>query len=119
MQSSGGGQEGARAAKGSRMDAGRRPFVPWRSPALEQERPKPPDKMAGQVVSLGQPQDERPPDKPTKYLSEHDSRVLKETRAKETSAFHKNALSKVQREGKNEAQKPKNEPAAPSAVQSV
>jgi TonB family protein len=92
-----------------------RPQLP---PALEQERPKPPDKMAGQVVSLGQPQDERPPDKPTKYLSEHDSRVLKETRAKETSAFYKNALSKVQREGKNEAQKPKNEPAAPSAVQS-
>ena len=75
-------------------------------------------KIDGQVVSLGQPQDERPPDKPTKYLSEHDSRVLKETRAKETSAFYKNALSKAQREGKNEAPKPKQEAAAPSAVQS-
>jgi TonB family protein len=59
-------------------------------------------KVPGQVVSLGQPQDERPPDQPTRYLSEKDSRVLKETRARETSAFFKNALSKVQKEGKDE-----------------
>ena len=85
--------------------------------ALEQEKAKPPEKMGGQVVSLGEPKDERPPDKPTKYLSEHDSRVLKETRAKETSAFFKNALSKVQREGKDDAKKPQTEAAAPSAVQ--
>jgi TonB family protein len=62
-------------------------------------------KVPGQVVSLGQPQDERPPDKPTRYLSEKDSRVLKETRARETSAFFKNALSKAQKEGKDEQQK--------------
>jgi TonB family protein len=60
------------------------------------------DKLQGQVVSLGPPQDERAPEKPTKYLSEHDSRVLKETRARETSAFFKNALSKVQKEGRND-----------------
>jgi TonB family protein len=59
-------------------------------------------KLSGQVVSLGPPQDERAPLKPTKYLSERDSRVLKETRARETSAFFKNALSKVQKEGRKE-----------------
>src|SRR5258706_10139876 len=51
------------------------------------------------------------------YLSEHDSGVLKETRARETSPFHKNALSKVQREGKDDAARPKKEAAAPSSVQ--
>src|SRR5206468_7443495 len=61
-----------------------------------------PQKIEGQVVSLGTPQDERAPIKPTRYLSEHDSRVLKETRARETSAFFKNALSKVQKEGRND-----------------
>jgi TonB family protein len=59
-------------------------------------------KIQGQIVALGQPKDERPPTQPTKYLSEKDSRVLKETRARETSAFFKNALSKTQKEGKNE-----------------
>src|SRR5262249_35081638 len=91
---------------------------PQLPPALEELKPKQPEKINGQVVSLGEPQDQRPPDKPTKYLSEHDSRVLKETRARETSPFFKNALSKVQREGKNEAGKPKTPSAAPSAVQS-
>jgi len=90
---------------------------PQLPPALEQEKAKQRDKMEGQVVALGEPKDERPPDKPTKYLSEHDSRVVKETRAKETSPFFKNALSKVQREGKNDAARPKQEAAAPSSVQ--
>ena len=90
---------------------------PQLPPALEQEKARA-ARMEGQVVALGEPKDERPPDQPTKYLSEHDSRVLKETRAKETSPFFKNALSKVQREGKNDAAKPKIEAAAPSAVQS-
>ena len=90
---------------------------PQLPPALEQEKQRQLEKMQGQVVSLGEPKDERPPDKPTKYLSEHDSRVLKETRARETSPFYKNALSKVQREGKNEAAKPTTAAAAPSAVQ--
>jgi TonB family protein len=112
-------QQAQRGPPGSAPSAGQsspdlRPQLP---PSLEQPKPKPPDKVGGQVVSLGQPTDERPPDSPTKYLSEHDSRVVKETRAKETSPFYKNALSKVQKEGKNEAAKPKNEPAAPSAVQ--
>jgi TonB family protein len=89
-----------------------RPQLP---PALEPPKPQPPEKMEGQVVSLGQPKDERPPDQPTKYLSEHDSRVVKETRARETSPFFKNALSKVQKEGKDESAK--NAAAAPSAVQ--
>jgi TonB family protein len=61
-----------------------------------------PQKLDGQVVALGPPTDERAPEKPTKYLSEHDSRVLKETRARETSAFFKNALSKAQKEGRND-----------------
>src|SRR5205814_4644271 len=70
------------------------------------------------VVSLGQPQDERAPDKPTHYLSEHDSRVLKETRARETSPFFKNVLPKAQREGKDERAASKQAAAAPSAVRS-
>jgi TonB family protein len=69
---------------------------------LEELRAKEQQKIQGQVVALGQPKDERPPAQPTKYLSEKDSRVLKETRARETSAFFKNALSKIQKEGKNE-----------------
>jgi TonB family protein len=112
-------QHAQRGPPSSAPSAGQssRDLSPQLPPALEQEKQKQPDKMQGQVVSLGEPQDERPPDKPTKYLSEHDSRVLKETRAKQTSPFFKNALSKVQREGKNEVAKPKNEATAPSAVQ--
>ena len=68
----------------------------------EEEIPLVPVKIDGQIVALGPPKDERPPAQPTRYLSEHDSRVLKETRARETSAFFKNALSKVQKEGKQE-----------------
>ena len=56
---------------------------------------------SGQVVSLG-PTNDQAPDKATKYLSEHDSRVEKETRAKETNAFYKNALSKLQKEGRQD-----------------
>ena len=75
--------------------------------------PEPSQKLpAGQVVSLG-PTNDLAPDKPTKYLSEHDSRVLKETRARETSAFFKNALSKVQKEGRNE----KTAPGAPAVAE--
>lgn len=69
-------------------------------PLPEQERME-----GGQVVSLG-PTNEQAPDKPTKYLSEHDSKVAKETRARDTSAFYKNALSKVQKEGRNEKEAP-------------
>ena len=65
--------------------------------------------MKGQVVSLG-PTNEQAPDKATKYLSEKDSRVEKETRARETNAFYKNALSKLQKEGRND----KAEPGAPA-----
>ena len=76
--------------------------VPQLPPAL---RPPPPEKQEklekGQVVSLG-PTNNQAPDRETKYLSEHDSRVAKETRARETNAFYKNALSKLQKEGRND-----------------
>ena len=77
--------------------------MPKLPPALLKPAPPPePEKLQpGQVVDLG-PTNDQAPDKPTKYLSEHDSKVLKETRARETSAFFKNALSKVQKEGRNE-----------------
>src|SRR5205085_5979095 len=69
------------------------------TPPLEAEKQ---EKLeSGQVVSLG-PTNEQTPDKPTKYLSEKDSRVEKETRARETSAFYKNALSRLQKEGRND-----------------
>jgi TonB family protein len=87
-------------------------------PIAEPEKQQPPEQISGQIVSLGKPQDERPPDKPTHYLSEHDSRVLKETRARETSPFFKNVLPKAQREGKDERAASKQAAAAPSAVRS-
>ena len=80
---------------------------------LAQVKPHEQALIPGQVVDIGQPADERAPTQPTKYLSEKDSRVLKETRARETSAFFKNALSKAQKEGKNE----KREAPAPPAPQ--
>ena len=64
--------------------------------------PEPEEKLLpGQVVDLG-PTNELAPEKPTKYLSERDSRILKETRARETSAFFKNPLSKTQKEGRQD-----------------
>lgn len=76
--------------------------VPKLPPAIVKPPPPEPDQLIpGQVVDLG-PTNDLAPDKPTKYLSEHDSKVLKETRARETSAFFKNALSKIQKEGRNE-----------------
>ncbi|MGZ6143166.1 MAG: energy transducer TonB family protein [Myxococcales bacterium] len=76
--------------------------VPKLPPALvKPPEPEPEKLVPGQVVDLG-PTNNLAPDKPTKYLSEHDSKVLKETRARETSAFFKNALSKIQKEGRNE-----------------
>jgi TonB family protein len=89
-------------------------LAPKLPPAVKPPEPEKQEKLDGQVVSLGQPQDERAPDKPTKYLSEHDSRVLKETRARETSAFFKNALSKIQKEGKNERARDTAPPASPA-----
>ena len=74
-------------------------------PRLPAAVPPPPEKQEklqpGQVVSLG-PTNEKVPDKQTKYLSEKDSRVEKETRARETSAFFKNALPKTQKEGRTD-----------------
>jgi len=78
------------------------------APKTEEEKKKEEEekieqaKINGQIVSIGPPQDERKPIVPTKFLSEYDSRVLKEMRARETSAFYKNALSKEQKEGKKE-----------------
>src|SRR5215813_10267467 len=59
--------------------------VPQLPPAVlvEKHEKVPP----GQVVSLG-PTNNKAPDKPTKFLSEKDSSVEKETRARETSAFY-------------------------------
>jgi len=76
------------------------PVVPKLPPAVvvqEKQEKVPP----GQVVSLG-PTNNKAPDKATKFLSEKDSSVEKETRARETSAFYKNALSKVQKEGRED-----------------
>ncbi len=76
--------------------------MPNLPPALKP--PPPPEEqklLGGQVVDLG-PTNDQTPTQPTKYLSEHDSRVLKETRARETSAFFKNALSKTQKEGRQD-----------------
>ena len=81
----------------------RLPIAPVPPPEKEEKLEK------GQVVSLG-PTNEQAPDKATKYLSEKDSRVEKETRARETSAFYKNALSKLQKEGRTD----KAEPGAPA-----
>jgi TonB family protein len=83
-------------AKGPQVQVPQLPVAP--KPIEEQKREK---LEKGQVVSLG-PTNNQAPDKETKYLSEHDSKVEKETRARETSAFFKNALSKVQKEGRNE-----------------
>jgi TonB family protein len=74
---------------------------PQLPPALRPPETQPAKLPGGQVVSLG-PTNDQAPDQPTNYLSEHDSRVAKQTRARETSAFFKNALSKVQKEGRNE-----------------
>lgn len=83
--------------------------VPALPPAVKPPEPEKQEKLErGQVVSLG-PTNDQKPDKATKYLSERDSKVEKETRAKETNAFYKNALSKLQKEGRND----KVEPGAP------
>jgi TonB family protein len=82
--------------------------VPKLPPAVvvqEKQEKVPP----GQVVSLG-PTNNKAPDKATKFLSEKDSSVEKETRARETSAFYKNALSKEQKEGRQD----KSEQGAPA-----
>jgi len=77
--------------------------APRLPPALKPPPPPEPESVLipGQVVDLG-PTNDLAPEKPTKYLSEHDSRILKETRARETSAFFKNALSKTQKEGRKD-----------------
>jgi TonB family protein len=120
------GPRGADQAPGLQAS---RSKLPGQSPTAPKQAPKPqekdkekpeelvvqPAKIDGQIVSLGQPKDERPPTEPTRYLSEHDSRVLKETRARETSAFFKNALSKVQKEGAQ--QKVEQAKAAPKPVE--
>ena len=109
-------QHAQQGAAGHVPSPGERPATPNapRLPPAPAPEPEKDEKLNGQVVSLGQPTDERAPDKPTKYLSEHDSRVIKETRAKETSAFFKNVLSKVQREGKNEKARAPQPPTAPA-----
>lgn len=76
--------------------------MPSLPPALKPAPPPPEEKLiGGQVVDLG-PTNDLAPDHPTKYLSERDSRILKESRARETSAFFKNPLSKTQKEGRKD-----------------
>jgi TonB family protein len=60
-------------------------------------------KIKGQLVSLPKPEDGRAPLVPTKYLAEYDSRVEKETHAKDQSAFNKNALNKTVKEGRKDS----------------
>jgi TonB family protein len=95
-------QNQARLASGAITSSGQQ--VPQAPKDEKKEPPKPEEqaKIDGQIVSLGTPEDQRPPDKPTKYISEHDSRVEKETRARNT-AFYKNALSKMQKEGRKDS----------------
>jgi TonB family protein len=99
------GMDNASNAQASRSPVpGQHPTAPKKDQTPEEQKKEEElivqqAKIDGQIVSLGPPQDERPPAQPTKYLSEHDSRVLKESRARETSPFYKNALSKVQKEG--------------------
>ena len=92
--------QGVRAGPNTVSDAQQVPNLP---PSVRLPVPQPvPEKMqGGQVVDLG-PTNDLAPEKPTKYLSERDSRVFKETRARETSAFFKNALSKIQKEGRKD-----------------
>ena len=76
--------------------------TPQLPPAVKTPEQQQQEKLpGGQVVSLG-PTNDLTPEKQTKFLSEHDSRVAKETRARETSPFFKNALSKAQKEGRTE-----------------
>ena len=76
--------------------------MPNLPPAVKPPPPPPEEKLiGGQVVDLG-PTNDLAPEAPTKYLSEHDSRVLRESRARETSAFFKNPLSKTQKEGRQD-----------------
>ena len=90
-------QQGGPLSSSSAQQAPNLPPAPKPAPPPEQQNPL----MPGQVVDLG-PTNDLAPEKPTKYLSEHDSRVDKETRARETSAFFKNALSKTQKEGRQD-----------------
>lgn len=90
--------QGLRSGGPQSANSARQVQLPALPPAV-----MPPEKHekleSGQVVSLG-PTNNQAPDKATKYLSEHDSRVEKETRARDTNAFYKNALSKLQKEGR-------------------
>jgi TonB family protein len=102
--------QGIRAGGPQSATPGAQPQVPQLPPTPKPLEPVKPEKLeSGQVVSLG-PTNEQAPDKATKYLSEKDSRVEKETRARETNAFHKNALSKLQKEGRED----KSEQGAPT-----
>jgi TonB family protein len=59
------------------------------------EQKKPEEKKQplpkGQVVDVQPGNDQKPPDD-AKYLAEHDNKVAKESRAKQQSAFYKNAM---------------------------
>jgi TonB family protein len=93
--------QGIRRGPQSPNAVGPQQLVPQLPPAIPIPEQKQEKLEPGQVVSLG-PTNDKAPDKATKYLSEKDSRVEKETRARDTSAFFKNALPKIQKEGRSE-----------------
>ena len=72
---------------------------PPKTAQAEQEKPKPPeeekkkeDLPKGQVVDVAPGNDEKPDD--SKFLAEHNNKVDKQTRAKDQTAFYKNAQPK-------------------------
>jgi TonB family protein len=85
----------------NQLSAQQSPNLPPALKPVPVPEPQPEKMQGGQVVDLG-PTNDQAPDKPTKYLSERDSKVFKETRARETSAFFKNPLSKIQKEGRKD-----------------
>ncbi len=69
-----------------------RPVVAVPKPAPVVKAPEPTQKLDGQVVDLPPSPDDRAPDH-AKYLSEHNTRVEKETRSRYQSQHYKNAMN--------------------------
>jgi TonB family protein len=97
----------AQARQDQPFNSSGQPSVPGKAKPPDEKKPeeKKEDltKIKGQLVSLPKPEDGRAPLQPTKYLAEQDSRVEKETRAKDQSAFNKNALNKTVKEGRKDS----------------
>ena len=63
-------------------------------PKPKDKPPEPPPKPDGQVVDV-EPGNDQKPDDSARFLAEHNNQVKKESRAKETSRFYKNAMAKT------------------------